>query len=221
MTEPKIVITGTGRAGTTLLVAILTDLGMDTGYKPGIEADTSSGGLERNIERPGSPRVVKSPGLSTRLRGLLEAGTVEIEHVIIPVRDLDVAAASRVRVAEYGRRLGVRGGYTGTRSAKRQRAVLATMLYELVAVIAEYDLPHTFLAFPRFTHDWKYTHAKLGFLVPDRTADDFRAVVEARYRPEKIREEPLSRAERVRAAVLAPVIAGRRAVAKLRAARGS
>ena len=29
--EPKIVITGTGRAGTTLLVSVLTHLGLDTG----------------------------------------------------------------------------------------------------------------------------------------------------------------------------------------------
>ena len=31
----KLVITGTGRAGTTFLVQLLTELGLDTGYAPG------------------------------------------------------------------------------------------------------------------------------------------------------------------------------------------
>ena len=38
-----------------------------------------------------------------RMREVLEAGDVEIEHAIIPTRRLDIAAASRIRAAEYGR----------------------------------------------------------------------------------------------------------------------
>jgi hypothetical protein len=214
--EPKIVITGTGRAGTTLLVAMLTDLGLDTGYRPGIVPELRAGGLETNIEKPNAPRVIKAPGLSTRMRSLLDEGKVAIEHVIIPMRDLDVAAASRVRVAQYGRALGVRGGYTGTRRASGQRDVLANMFYELVFTVAQFDLPHTFLAFPRFAHDWKYTYDKLGFLTPDKTADDYRAVVEARYDPTEIEERPLTRTERARAGLLLPWAFARTAVDRVR-----
>jgi hypothetical protein len=214
--EAKIVITGTGRAGTTFLVAVLTDLGLDTGYRVGIAPNLHSGGLEKNIERPGSPRVVKAPGLSTRLRSILERGTVEIEHVIIPVRDLDVAAASRVRVARYGRELGVRGGFTGTRRASHQRDVLANMFYELVYTVVAFDLPHTFLLFPRFTSDWQYTYDKLGFLAPDKTADDFKKVIEARYDPTQIQETPLTRSERAQAALLLPWTFARLGAERLR-----
>ena len=40
--EPKVIITGTGRAGTTLLVQVLTDLGLDTGYTSDAEGDRSA-----------------------------------------------------------------------------------------------------------------------------------------------------------------------------------
>jgi hypothetical protein len=216
LSEGKIVITGTGRAGTTLLVAILTDLGMDTGFRPGIEANTRSGGLEGNIERPNAPRVVKAPALSVLLREVLVRGNVEIEHVIIPVRDLDIAAASRVRVAGYGRNPAARGGLWKTRRPSRQREALALTLYELIRTITEFDLPHTFLDFPRFSRDAQYTHGKLGFLVPEKTADDFRRVMDARYDASEIREEPLTRGERLRTTLLAPIGYARRIPARLR-----
>src|SRR4051812_2282217 len=89
---PKIVITGTGRAGTTLLVQILTDLGFDTGFKLDARINEDArAGLERDILHPNAPRIVKDPGLSRRLRGYLAEGTVAVEHVIVPMRDLDVA----------------------------------------------------------------------------------------------------------------------------------
>jgi hypothetical protein len=204
VSEPKIVIAGTGRAGTTLLVGILSDLGMDTGFSPGVPAPTE-GGLERYIEHPNSPRLVKSPVLSTRLRPLLQRGTVQIEHVIIPMRDLDVAVASRVRRARYGLRSKDRGGLVGTRSVRRQREALTLMVYELMDTLATFDIPHTLLLFPRFAFDWEYTHRKLGFLVPDATPEDFRRVIEARYDGSQVRQSPLTPAEIRKSALLSPI----------------
>ena len=72
LSDRKIIIAGTGRAGTTFLVAVLTDLGLDTGYEPGAPMNGVSGGMERSIGHWDTPRVVKSPGLSTRLGPLLD-----------------------------------------------------------------------------------------------------------------------------------------------------
>ena len=147
----KVVIAGTGRAGTTLLVQILTDLGLDTGFGSDQEIDERvHAGLERGIEAPDAPRIVKNPNLSRRLGSLLDEGRVEIEHVIIPVRDLDIAAASRVRNTKYGADLHTFGGLIGTSKATRRREALALVFYELLYTVARYDLPHTFLMFPRF-----------------------------------------------------------------------
>jgi len=49
----KVIISGTGRAGTTFLVRLLTELGLETGYGPG-ELDrhidgNSHGGLEHKL----------------------------------------------------------------------------------------------------------------------------------------------------------------------------
>jgi hypothetical protein len=193
----KVIIAGTGRAGTTLLVQILTDLGLDTGFAPDAPIDErAAAGLELPAAARNAPRIVKSPHLSRWLAGLLDEGRVEVEHVIIPIRDLEVAAASRVRMAHYGADLHTWGGLFGTTRATRQREALALIEYELLYTIARYDLPHTLLEFPRFAQDWEYAHAKLAFLDPAIPADCWRTAVQARVRPELIHESPLSTRER-------------------------
>ena len=103
MPEPKIVITGTGRAGTTLLVSVLTRLGLDTGEATGTLSNVDArthGGLEVLLDAPDAPYIVKDTTLPFRLAPLLDAGTVAVEHVIVPIRSLDLAAASRLRVMD-------------------------------------------------------------------------------------------------------------------------
>ncbi len=220
MTEPKIVIAGTGRAGTTLLVQVLTDLGFDTGFHVGVEINRDArAGLEGNIRAANAPRVVKAPGLSIELDGLIEAGTVEIEHVIIPVRDLDVAAASRVRAAAYGRDPRARGGMVGrSKRASSERAAIVDWLATLIVTVTKYDLPHTLLAFPRFAADADYCFAKLGHLDPRNGGAplelaDFRRVLEQRYKPEFVHERPLERSEKLQVMLNTPLGAAKRAAA--------
>ena len=73
-------------------------------------------------------------------------------HVIVPIRSLDLAAASRVRGSNYGRNIFARGGLWGTVNPVKQRDALATMLYELMFTIAKFELPHTLLEFPALHH---------------------------------------------------------------------
>jgi hypothetical protein len=194
---PKVVITGTGRAGTTLLVQVLTDLGLDTGFAPDHRVDERvHAGLEFRIESPNAPRIVKDPSLSRRLGGLLERDEVEIEHVIIPVRELDVAVASRVRNTRYGSNLHTFGGLFGTPRATRQREALALLFYELLYTVTRFDLPHTLLLFPRFTEDWEYTFAKLSFLDPSIPAARWKEALDRRVDRALIHEEPLTSSEK-------------------------
>lgn len=198
----KVVIAGTGRTGTTLLVQILTDLGLDTGFATDHPIDDRAhAGLESDIESADAPRIVKDPLLSLSLGPLLEAGRVEVEHVIIPIRDLDVAVASRVRIARYGRKFRAKGGLFGTASARRQKEALSLVSYELSWSIARHDLPHTLLAFPRFALDWEYTYRKLAFLDPTIPPERWKDVVTRRAIPALIHELPLARQERVKTLV--------------------
>ena len=56
-------ITGTGRSGTTFLVELLANLGLDTGYKPEELKDhkkkVGRAGLEKDIRADDSPYIVK------------------------------------------------------------------------------------------------------------------------------------------------------------------
>ena len=195
MGDPKIVITGTGRAGTTLLVRILDALGLDTGidsgrlapYMPGVRA-----GLESRVDDPEAPTVVKDMTLGFRIREVLDDLPVPIGHVIIPTRRLDIAAASRVRAADYGRLPFRRGALTGTMRATEQEQILVRMQDEILSALRDHDIPYTLIDFPQFATDASYTFEKLSFLVPDSTVDDFRAALDACVRPELIHEAPLS-----------------------------
>lgn len=225
----KIVISGTGRAGTTFLVQVLTDLGLDTGFTSAAEGDARTrGGLEKDITDPDAPKIVKSPHLSAQLGELLETRQVTVEHVIVPMRQLEVAAASRVRSTNYGKNPGIPGGLFGTSRATRQLASLATLQYELFFTIARFDLTHTILLFPRFAQDWEYTHRKLSFLAPTLPADQWREALESRFQPDWVHEAPLSSRERALASagtfyqrgIRAPMRAATR-VARGQPARGS
>jgi hypothetical protein len=198
MAEPKIVITGTGRAGTTLLVRIFDALGLDAGvdsgklapYMPGVRA-----GLECRVDDPDAPAVVKDMTLGFRMREVLESDQVDIGHVVIPTRRLDIATASRIRAADYGRLPFRRGALTGTLRATEQEQVLVKMRDEIVDALAAHDVPYTLIEFPRFAKDPDYIYEKLSFLVPGSTLDDFKTALDRCVRPELIHETPLSRRE--------------------------
>jgi hypothetical protein len=203
VSDGKILIAGTGRAGTTLLIDVLTELGFDTGFRrAGATRNTKArAGLERSIFAENSPRIVKNPALSTKLRSILREGIVKIDHVIVPVRDLDVAVASRVRVSDYGRSHGVRGGMLGGKWPSTQRNYLASVFYELIETLVEFDVPHTLLAFPRFATDAAYTYEKLAWLLTDVELDELSRVLTARVDATIITEAPLSSAELRRARI--------------------
>lgn len=158
--KSKIIITGTGRAGTTFLVRLLTELGLDTGFSRDnwqrhVHAHCSAG-MEWDLADPAAPRVVKNPDLCERLGPLIASGRVAVERALVPVRDLDSASASRVRVG-----VGVPGGVVGTDDPAQQRAVLAGRFHQLVETLAAHGIPVTFLHFPRFAVDAEYCYTQL------------------------------------------------------------
>ena len=98
----RVIICGTGRAGTSFLVRLLTRCGIDTGFTR--EDDGFSDRLRAGCELRATgwdspaawaklPRVVKSPFLSVHLAAV----PVPIDCVLIPVRDLRDATDSRQR----------------------------------------------------------------------------------------------------------------------------
>ncbi len=97
MPRRHVVITGTGRAGTTFLVQLLTNLGLETGYTPDnmLLDEFSRAGLEHDIRREDAPYIVKSPRFCDYAEEVLSRDDILIDHVFIPVRELQAAAESR------------------------------------------------------------------------------------------------------------------------------
>ncbi len=183
-----LIITGTGRAGTTFLVELLTALGLDTGFQGKRREDAyfehCQAGLEQeDIEAPGTPYVVKNPGLSLTLDTVLARGRIQLDHVLVPIRRLEDAAASRIRVGGTG---DVPGGLVGTENPADQAAVLSAQFHHLMLTLARYEVPYTLLEFPRFARDPDYTFRCLRPVLGDCTEERFRQAFALTARPEKV-----------------------------------
>jgi hypothetical protein len=193
MNRSHVVISGTGRAGTTFLVDLLTRLGLDTGF----EAETidlfpvARAGLEMDIRDPNAPYIVKNPHLCDLAEEVL-ASSVRIEHAIIPVRQFDAAAASRAHVQRLttGSADGktVPGGLWATDKADEQVGVLRVKFTKLIEVLVRHDIPMTFLSYPRLVRDPDYLYGKLQFLLAGIDLATFRNTFNELVRPEWVHQ---------------------------------
>lgn len=171
------IITGTGRTGTTFLVKLLTHLGLDTGFtKDQLSSQTdpvSAAGLEFDIRNPAAPYIVKSPWFCDHATEVVQRGDIKIDHVIIPLRDLQAAAQSRRWVTQKNLEKtdnktagNFPGGLWLTRSSGdgEQEQILLALVYNLLLSLAPHQIPVTLLHYPQLTRDPDYLYRKLGVL---------------------------------------------------------
>lgn len=163
MSRHHVVITGTGRAGTTFLIQLMTTLGMPTGFQKRATDiyPHANAGMEWDIRDRHAPYVVKSPWLCDQLDEVLADHDVAIDHVLVPVRDLFSAAESRRAVSRASGQYDAPGGLWDTPDPDQQEDVLTAKLYTLMYSLAKHDIPVTLLHFPRITRDADYLCEKL------------------------------------------------------------
>lgn len=180
--DGHILIGGTGRAGTTLLVQYFTALGFDTGFTldqaRGKVDPISKAGLEHPVRRvlgkgQQMAYVAKSPGFGKNLVPFLESGELKIKHCIIPMRELSDAAESRRHVTKQALAAGKkpddkqRGGIIarrkgGAESASRDQELhLAIQFHRFLHTMVEHDVPLHFLRFPAFARGQQDVFAAL------------------------------------------------------------
>lgn len=165
----QILITGTGRSGTTLLVQLLTFLGMDTGLSADEVFDvdrTSQGGLEElPAMRAPHPRVVKRPfGDDLFIR--LTRKKVKIDLAVVAMRDLHASAESRRRVSAIAQSRGedpltAAGGVWLVDDADDQEQVLVEVFYAGLHTLAARGIPVRAVLFPEFAEDPSYLYRAL------------------------------------------------------------
>lgn len=201
----RVFISGTGRAGTTFLMQLLTELGLDTGYPIGsIQSlndpigdrmanyfPVARAGFERDPLDANNPMIVKSPFLCDQVDRVLESGIL-ISNIIIPVRDLFQAAQSRrsVQANTVGFKHGERvpGGLWDTTAGGDQECVLAFKFAKLIEAAVRNAIPVTFLCFPRLALDPQYTFEKLQFLLPFFQYETFNRIFFECSNPELIHD---------------------------------
>jgi hypothetical protein len=161
------VIAGTGRAGTSFLVRFLAGCGVPAGdldalkYFPDARA-----GLERNLLEAPDVYLVKDPSFHEYLDEIDQRG-ISIDIVILPVRDLRAAAASRVRQERAARSTDpVRGNYsTGgaiaggilySLSPVDQERILAVGQARVVSWCLARSVPLVLLHYPRLVREPPY-----------------------------------------------------------------
>lgn len=163
---PRYVIAGTGRAGTTAIVQLLTALGVDTGfsdvrdrYRQDVRAGMETHVPDDPAAWDGLPLVVKDPRLSLRLGALVRAGFC-VARAFVPIRELGQAAGSRVASslawipdARDPERLLSPRPDLGADALVAQERALAEILGRLVVDLELCGVPYTFLHYPADVHD--------------------------------------------------------------------
>ena len=129
-----------------------------------------------------APYILKSPEWGLVLKGFVQAGAVEVDHVYIPVRDLDEAARSRLDVNlewqvcpedDYDYRL------------MDQTSVLGLALGFALEACLMCDIPYTLMLFPRLVEDGDYCREKLAEGLPIDPAK-FEGIFAELARPEQV-----------------------------------
>lgn len=182
-----LLIAGTGRAGTSLLVRYLTELGLSTNLT-GRKEDTAwnedaNAGLENLIlHGANSPYVVKSPWLYEFIDQVLARKDLTIDGVIVPIRNLAEVVSSRLilEMQNIHRRANYMAGEEKTWSSwgsapggavfslnpLDQARLIAEGFHFLLEKLVASDIPIYFLSFPRFTKDPEHLYNALKGCLP-------------------------------------------------------
>ncbi len=161
-------IAGTGRAGTSFLVRFLKACGLHTGATEMPFDARARAGLERNLLDEAAAYVVKDPWLFAYC-DQIDHSEIEVEALLVPVRDLAAAATSRIlqeRITmadSFWADLPVSdlhgvitGGAVYSLDPVDQARILAVGFHRLILWATARQIPLFLLEFPRIINDGEY-----------------------------------------------------------------
>ena len=157
----KILITGTGRCGTTFLILLFSFLEFDTGYNRenylnNLNID-SKAGLEQLL--PFTHYISKRPDIILNIELLIK--NINIKQVIIPIRDYTLSAQSRVNNKYIG-------GLWYATTEEEQITFYKHIMSEYMYIATKYDINTLFLDFDRMINNKKYLFDKLKHILDEK-----------------------------------------------------
>jgi len=163
----KILITGTGRCGTTFLIKLFSFLDFNTGYNRDnyinyIDSNCNSG-MERYYNE--NYYILKNPNFIRNIKIILEDTSVKIKTVIIPIRNLKVSAKSR---AKYGNSA---GGWWYANNEFSQIKFYKDILVNYMYYMTKYDINTIFIDFDKMINDKSYLFNKLKNILDENNID--------------------------------------------------
>lgn len=189
----KVLITGTGRSGTTFLIQLLTFLDLDTGYHRETYSKhvfgISGSGMERPISAP--HKFLKSPfyieTLGQDMKDFLRMNT-SIQAVIMPIRDYTESAVSRFRLGNGGK-----GGLWKASDVPSQENMYYKIMAEYLLSMVVYDINTIFIDYNRMVSDPVYLYTKVRQVLPhnisvEKFTDAFQEASEVNERSKEKRK---------------------------------
>ena len=164
----KILITGTGRCGTTFLITLFSFLGFNTGYdrnnyKNFIFSNCNSG-MEKDYDE--EYYIIKNPEFINNIKNIIEDPKIKIKTIIIPIRDYNLSAISRVNNGK-----GVAGGLWNADDEATQIQYYKNIIAEYIYFMTKYDINTIFIDFDKMISDENYLFNKIKNILDEENID--------------------------------------------------
>jgi hypothetical protein len=163
----KILITGTGRCGTTFLIKIFSFLDYNTGFNRDNYSDYISyncnSGME--MEYTSNYYILKNPKFMTEINTILEDRSVKIKTIIIPLRDLKESALSRIKNGNKN------GGLWNATNELNQIEYYKEILTNFIYITTKNDINTIYIDFERMVKDKLYLFNKIKSILDEKSID--------------------------------------------------
>ncbi len=181
----NVIITGPGKCGGSLIMRIFTELGIDTGFPKGRTFDDTDGDCGGHYEwrcrgsnaKTPFPYVIKEPQMCADIDLRIDALGLEVDHVYILLRRPGPQAAAlefmksrttrpkRAALRKHDPDSWMLNKNLNGRDLEKVTEAIATRELQIVNLVAELDVPHTLVSYPRFASDLDYSYSKFKFVL--------------------------------------------------------
>jgi hypothetical protein len=163
----KILITELDVVEQLFLIKLFSFLEFDTGYNRNNYKSSISSNCNSGMERKYREKyyILKSPTFMHNIENIVKDTSIKIKNVIIPIRDLNLSAKSRVK---HGKR---HGGLWNATDELSQIDFYKNILTNYIFISTKYEINTIFIDFDKMINDKTYLFNKLKNILDEKNID--------------------------------------------------